>query len=83
MAQTREETRSHVLPARNGLRVIDCGGFQQIGDVAARIVERAKRAKWRTFIEEARHAASPTERGFRARNVLTDSAVRPERDKSA
>ena len=53
MAQTREEARSH-LPARNGLRVIECGGFRQIGDVAARIVERAKRAKWRKFIEDVR-----------------------------
>jgi len=63
MAQTREETRSHVLPARNGLRVIDCGGFQQIGDVAARIVERAKRAKWERWMNDVRaHGVTASQR---------------------
>jgi len=58
MAQTREETRKPVILADRGFHVIECGGFQQIGDVAQRLVERARARKWRTFIEEARHVAS-------------------------
>jgi len=57
MSQTREETREPVILADRGFRVIDCGGFQQIGDVAARIVERARRAKWERWLEDVRHHA--------------------------